>query len=111
MSTTTTAPQRVTGTLEGFLKRDNYHDHVSCTLIPLDNFTIILFASMLKIQLFRIFLPFLSCPNSSASVEKTACVMVFNATFNNISVISWRYVLLVEETGVSKENNRHVASH
>jgi hypothetical protein len=26
--------------------------------------------------------------------------MGFNATFNNISVISWRSVLLVEETGV-----------
>ena len=26
--------------------------------------------------------------------------MVFNATFNNISVISWWSVLLVEETGV-----------
>jgi hypothetical protein len=25
--------------------------------------------------------------------------MVFNATFNNISVIPWRSVLLVEETG------------
>ena len=30
--------------------------------------------------------------------------MVFNATFNNISVISWRSVLLVEETGVHGEN-------
>ena len=29
--------------------------------------------------------------------------MVFNATFNNIAVISWRSVLLVEETGVSRE--------
>ena len=29
--------------------------------------------------------------------------MVFNATFNNISVISKRSVLLVEETGVSGE--------
>jgi hypothetical protein len=28
---------------------------------------------------------------------------VFNATFNNISVISWPSVLLVEETGVSGE--------
>jgi hypothetical protein len=28
--------------------------------------------------------------------------MGFNATFNNISVISWQPVLLVEETGVSK---------
>jgi len=27
-------------------------------------------------------------------------VMVFNATFNNISVISWRSVLLMEETEV-----------
>ena len=27
------------------------------------------------------------------------CFMVFNATFNNISVISWRSALLVEETG------------
>ena len=27
-------------------------------------------------------------------------VMVFNATFDNISVISWRLILLGEETGV-----------
>jgi hypothetical protein len=27
-------------------------------------------------------------------------VTVFDATFNNISVISWLYVLLVKETGV-----------
>ena len=31
-------------------------------------------------------------------------VMVFNATFNNISVISWQSVLLVEEIGVHVEN-------
>jgi hypothetical protein len=31
-------------------------------------------------------------------------VIVFNATFNNIAVISWRSVLLVEETGVPEEN-------
>jgi hypothetical protein len=31
--------------------------------------------------------------------------MVFNATFNNISVISWHSVLLVEETGVLGENH------
>ena len=29
----------------------------------------------------------------------TLGVMAFNATFNNISVISWRSVLFVEETG------------
>jgi hypothetical protein len=38
-------------------------------------------------------------------------VMVFNATFNNISVISWRSVILVEETGVPGENHGPVASH
>jgi len=32
--------------------------------------------------------------------------MVFNVTFNNISVISWQSVLLVEENGVSGENHR-----
>jgi len=37
--------------------------------------------------------------------------MVLDATFNNISLISWRSVLLVEETGVSGENHRPVASH
>ena len=30
--------------------------------------------------------------------------MVFNDTFNNISVILWQLVLLVEETGVPGEN-------
>ena len=38
-------------------------------------------------------------------------VMVFNATFNNISVISWQSVLLVEETGVPGKNHRTVANH
>ena len=38
-------------------------------------------------------------------------LMVFNATFTNISVISWRSVLLVKETGVPGENRRPVASH
>ena len=37
--------------------------------------------------------------------------MVFNATFNNILVISWRWVLLVEETGEPGENHWPVASH
>jgi hypothetical protein len=36
---------------------------------------------------------------------------VFNATFNNISVISWQSVLFVEETAVPGENHQPVASH
>ena len=31
---------------------------------------------------------------------------MFNTTFNNISIISWRSVLLVEETGVPGKNHR-----
>jgi hypothetical protein len=37
--------------------------------------------------------------------------MMFNATFNNISVISWRSVLLVKEIRVPEENHRPAASH
>ena len=37
--------------------------------------------------------------------------MVFNATFNNISTISRRSVLLVEETGVPGENLRSAENH
>jgi hypothetical protein len=37
------------------------------------------------------------------------CLMVFNSTFNDISVILWRSVLLVEETGGPRENHQHVA--
>jgi hypothetical protein len=36
---------------------------------------------------------------------------VFNATSNNILVISWQSVLLVEETEVRRENHRPAASH
>jgi hypothetical protein len=37
--------------------------------------------------------------------------MVFNTTFNNISVILWLSVLLVDETGVTRENHRPTTSH
>jgi hypothetical protein len=37
--------------------------------------------------------------------------MMFNATFNNISVISWRSVLLVEETGIPEENHQPIVRH
>ena len=41
----------------------------------------------------------------------TEGVMVFNATFDNISVILWQSILMVEENGVPEENHRPVASH
>jgi hypothetical protein len=37
--------------------------------------------------------------------------MVFKATFNNISIISWRSVLLLDKTGVPGESHRPVAIH
>ena len=37
--------------------------------------------------------------------------MVYYATFNNISVISWQSVLLVGETGVQGGNHRPAESH
>jgi hypothetical protein len=37
--------------------------------------------------------------------------MVFNATFNNISVISWQSVLLVDETLLPGEDHQPAASH
>jgi hypothetical protein len=37
--------------------------------------------------------------------------MVYNATFYNISVISWLSVLLIEEIGVPGDNHQPAASH
>ena len=39
------------------------------------------------------------------------CLMVLNATFSNISAITWRSVLLEEGSGWPGENNWPVASH
>ena len=38
-------------------------------------------------------------------------IMVFYTTFKNISGISWRSGVLVDETGVPAENHRYIASH
>jgi hypothetical protein len=45
--------------------------------------------------------------SKSSNVNKVR-VMVCNATFKNISVMSWLSVLLVEDT---RENDRPAASH
>ena len=44
-------------------------------------------------------------------MELMVMVMVLNVIFNNISVISWQFVFLVEETGGPEENHRPAASH
>ena len=57
-------------------------------------------------------LPSLQCINGQQKGTHLLSIwfglMVFNATINNISVISWGSVLLVEETGVPRENHRPV---
>jgi hypothetical protein len=52
----------------------------------------------------------LSCFFSISNIQRIR-VLVFNTTFNNISVISWLSVLLMEENGVPRENHRPIASH
>jgi hypothetical protein len=47
--------------------------------------------------------------NDTVFILQRLRFMVFNATFNNISVI-WRSVLLVEENGVPSENHLPAAS-
>jgi len=49
--------------------------------------------------------------NRGFSLCLFVCLMVFNATFNTISVISWRSLLLVEETGEPGENHQPAASY
>jgi hypothetical protein len=49
---------------------------------------------------------------NKAEYSRLICLfMVFNATFNNISVVLWRSVSLVEETGVPGEIHQPVTSH
>ena len=44
-------------------------------------------------------------------MESLIWLMVFDVIFNNISVISFPSVFLVEETGVPGENHRIALSH
>jgi hypothetical protein len=53
---------------------------------------------------------FKDCRHSNSIVWFDWFVM-FNVTFNNISFISWRLVLLVKETEKPGKNHRPVASH
>jgi hypothetical protein len=63
---------------------------------------------MWSIQIFRAFIVIRM--REKKIVCLFVCSMVFNAIFNNISAISWRSVLLVEETGGLGENHRTAAS-
>ena len=58
--------------------------------------------------LFKIYFDIVYCQLSTRIGFGLGWFMVFNAAFNNISVISWMSVLLMEETIVLKENHRPV---
>ena len=47
----------------------------------------------------------ISCLQPIEEAKTCVCFIVFNATFSNISAISWRPVLVVEESGVPGENH------
>jgi hypothetical protein len=49
--------------------------------------------------------------NPQQIIVGLACFILFNAAFNNISVISSRSALLAEETRVTGENHQPVASN
>ena len=72
---------------------------------------------MLFSYLFSLSISFVSRTNghktwlSQESLNNGWWFMVLNATFNNISVISWWSVLLVEKTEVPGENHLSAASH
>ena len=68
------------------------------------SFDLRLLISSLKSSIFS----YVSFINQSQRVKVR--VMVFNATFNSISAISWQSVLLVGKTGGPGENHRPVAS-
>ena len=65
--------------------------------------------------LFSTFINFNMKPNTCVFVclfvRLFVCLMVLNVNFNNISLISWWSVLLVEETREPGENHRPVANH
>ena len=53
----------------------------------------------------------LGCLMPTSAVFQGVRFMVFNATFNNISVILCPSALMVEDTRVPRENHRPDASH
>jgi hypothetical protein len=50
------------------------------------------------------------CTVCVSSKDERYGILLFNIIFDNISVITWQLVLLVEKTKISSENQRPVAS-
>jgi hypothetical protein len=94
------------------METNNYTHHNSwkCgTLKQIIQISIVFNKVEMKLSEFNSF--FFSVLEGCLFVCLFVCLKVFNTTFNNISVISWWSVVLMEETGGPGENHRPVASH
>ena len=110
-----TPPPSIYGDLTNNLR---YAFHLFCLLIVIDYWTFINWTSLIGKwdNYISIFIPYnvqLMKKRVKTNLQLAdwfGALMVLNATFNNISIISWRSVLL-EETGVPWENHWPVESH
>jgi hypothetical protein len=93
----------------GNLSRFCYKPFRNTRVHPNDNLNFIKFP-MLWLWAVPVSNTNLSLNTPSNTLDGWVRFMMFNATFNNMSVISWRSVLLVEETGVPGEIHRPAAS-
>ena len=73
-------------------------------------FTQYIYFDFLNRSSYNFLIPFKS-PSVNNNFRFMFGFMVFNATFNNISVTSWWSLLLMEETGVPAEKQRPAVSH
>ena len=90
-----------------------------CTMLGRKEVYLLLAWNRKFVFVFHILFPFQSCSLKQLGQLKLNLVGMYiglsssmlNAIFNNISVTSWRSVLLVEETGVPGVNHWTAASH
>ena len=70
-------------------------------------YQLVLYIKVLRVDIYNTLIVITFISYAQSQTIGLAWVMMFNATFNNISVtgISWLSVLLVEETGVPGENH------
>jgi len=69
-----------------------------------ESFNFVFVFPFMKMNIFEIWKEAVILWTDNTMSKKKVTVIVVNATFNNISVISWRSVLLVGETEVPREN-------
>ena len=81
---------------------------LACHLLAFHNF-IFFWYHILQSKLSDVDLP--KETSKKGSHKMFVCLMVFNATYNNITVISWRSVLLVEESRKSLTTLSHNVVH